>query len=238
MHILRFDTKIAWVQGIASWWRDRLHLHPSLRICLPSGNTPTPIYAAMAQSVARGEASFRGTDLFALDEYGGLAPSDPGLCVNMLRKDLIDHIDIPANRFHWIDTQAPDVDRVCRDYDAAIGAGFDLTILGIGLNGHLGLNEPGSVPESETRRVEMHPASISASAQYLTHSNTPKWGVAVGMRRLLESREVWLLASGATKAEIIQRTAEGEIGVSVPASLLRYHPNCSLIVDGEAGSRL
>ncbi len=238
MHILRFETLSAWVEGIASWWRDRLRLHPNLRICLPAGHTPTPVYAAMIQSVSRGVTSFRNAELFALDEYGGLASSDPGLCVNMLKRDLIDRIDLPPDRFHWIDTQAPDVERVCREYDGAIGTGFDLTLLGIGLNGHLGLNEPGSVPESETRRVEMHPASSSASARYLAHSKLPTWGVAVGMRRLLESREVWLLASGPTKAEIIHRAIHGEIDVSMPASLLRYHPNCSLIVDGEAGARL
>ncbi len=238
MNVLRFDSEPAWVNGVASLWRDRLRLNPRLRLCLPSGHTPNPIYAAMSEAVRRGNVSFREAEIFALDDYGGLAPDDEGRCVNMLRRHLLDHIDLPKEHFHFIDTEAQDLEKVCRDYDEVIGAGFDLTLLGIGLNGHLGLNEPGAALDSTTRRVEMHASTIQSSAGYLKHSHLPKWGVSVGLKQLLSSKEVWLLANGAKKAEIIQRTVQGNVGVEVPASLLRTHPNSFLWVDAEAGRLL
>jgi glucosamine-6-phosphate isomerase len=236
MNILKFDSEKTWVEGAASFWRDRLRLNPRLKICLPSGLTPNPIYEVMGRSVASGEVSFREAEIFSLDEYGGLAPDDPGLCKNMLRRYLLDRIDLPKERFHPIDTQAADLDRVCREYEQAIGSGFDLTLLGIGLNGHLGLNEPGSGADSPTRRIEMHPTTISGSARYLTHSKLPTWGVAVGLKRLLASKEIWLLANGSAKAEIIRRTLQDKVSEALPASLLRTHPRSYLIVDAEAGA--
>lgn len=236
MNLLRFDSEEAWVSAVASLWRDRLRANPHLRICLPSGNTPKRIFAEMGRAVAAGWATFQHAEVFALDDYGGLAPDDQGRCVNMLRRLLLAHIDLPQYRFHFIDTDAPDLDQLCRDYDAAIGAGFDLTLLGIGLNGHLGLNEPGTSPDSTTHRVRMHESTIKASAGYLTHANLPTWGVGVGLKHLLGSKEVWLLANGAAKADIVQRLLKGPAEVSVPASLMQRHPNCFLMVDAAAGA--
>src|SRR5207302_900865 len=112
MNLLRFDSEGAWVAGVASLWRDRLRTNPRLRMCLPSGNTPIRIYAAMAESVKRGLVSFRNAEIFALDDYGGLAPDDEGKCVNILRRFLIDHVDLPNEQFHFIATDAPDLERV------------------------------------------------------------------------------------------------------------------------------
>ena len=240
MHLCQFDSEKAWAECIASLWRDRLCTNPKLRICLPSGHTPITVFEAMVRSVANGWVSFRQVEIFALDDYGGLASDDPGRCRNMLQRHLLNHIDLPHERFHWIDTEAPDLDRVCRGYDLLIenGGGFDLTLLGIGLNGHLGLNEPGSSRDSTTRRVEMHESTIKASAGYVTHKNLPTWGIGVGLKHLLASKEVWLLANGAKKADIIGRTVKGAISNELPASLLRTHPNASLFIDSEAGSLL
>jgi glucosamine-6-phosphate deaminase len=126
----------------------------------------------------------------------------------------------------------------CKLYDAAIGGGFDLILLGIGRNGHLGMNEPGSPVDSPTRRVDLHPGTVQASARYFAHGNLPGWGVTVGLDAILGSKEVWLLANGAGKAAIIRDSVRGEIGPSNPASLLRRHPNCALFVDAEAGALL
>jgi glucosamine-6-phosphate isomerase len=240
MHLLKFDSEPAWIECVASLWRDRLRAKPRLRMCLPSGHTPNGIFAEMGRSVARGEVSFRDAEIFALDDYGGLAGDDPGRCRNMLRRFLLDHIDLPGNRFHFLDTEAADLAKVCRDYDALIdgGGGFDLTLLGIGLNGHLGLNEPGSAPDSTTRRVAMHESTVSSSASYLGHSNLPTWGVGVGLKHLLGSREVWLIANGAKKPGIIARTVNSDVTTEVPATLLRRHANSWLMVDAEAGAKL
>ncbi len=190
----------------------------------------------LVRAVAAGHVSFRQAELFALDEYGGLAADDPGGCANTLRRLLIDQIGVPAERFHYLDPCASDLERVCREYDAAIGRGFDLTLLGLGLNGHLGLNEPGTPPDATTHRVQMHPASIQASGSYVQGATLPSWGATVGLQHLLRSKEVWLLANGSAKAEIVRRTLQGPATAGVPSSLLQSHPRCFLMVDAAAGA--
>ena len=240
MNVLRFDSETTWVNTVAALWRDRLRDNPRLRLCLPSGHTPNPVFAAMRQSVARGAVSFRHAEVFALDEYGGLASNDPGRCRNMLQHHLLEGLDLPGNRFHFLDPEAPALDLACRDYSALIeqAGGFDLTLLGLGLNGHLGMNEPGSPPDSTTRRLELHASTIQSSAGYLTHGNLPTWGVGVGLKQLLGSKEVWLLANGSRKAAIIHQSLHASISPELPATLLRNHPNSFLMVDALAGALL
>jgi glucosamine-6-phosphate deaminase len=236
MNVLRFDSESAWIRTVCSLWRDRLRTKPDLKICLPSGTTPAGIYAEMSRTAQAGLVSFQHASVFALDEFGGLAPDDPGRTRHTLQHQLLDGVDSPSAAFHFLDPDDPDVAQHCSDYDAAIGAGFDLMLLGIGLNGHLGMNEPGSRADSSTRRVELHGQTIQSSARYFTHQDLPRWGLTVGLKAVLTSKEVWLLAKGAAKAAIIQRTIRGEISSSNPASLLRRHPDCSLFVDADAGA--
>jgi glucosamine-6-phosphate deaminase len=238
MNVLRFDSESSWIDTIGSLWRDRLHLTPDLSMCLPSGTTPVEVYRAMSQSARDGLVSFADARVFALDEFGDLAPDDPGRTAHTLRRQLLQPVGLPIPAFHFLDPDQPDIERHCRDYDRAIGHGFDLVVLGIGLNGHLGMNEPGSPMESETRRVDLHASTVQSSARYFEHDNLPRWGLTVGLKAILSSKEVWLLAKGPTKADIVRQTVRGEISLSNPASLLRRHPNCSLFVDDEAGARL
>jgi glucosamine-6-phosphate deaminase len=238
MNLLRFDSEAAWIGGVCALWRDRLRSKPDLKICLPSGTTPAGIYAEMSRSARAGLVSFAHATVFALDEFGGLAPDDPGRTRHTLQRQLIDAVDLPRAAFRYLEPDRPDLAQHCTDYDAAIGEGFDLMVLGIGLNGHLGMNEPGSPVDSPTRRVELHGATIQSSARYFAHHDLPRWGVTVGLKAVLASREVWVLANGAAKAGIIQETVRGEISTGNPASLLRRHPNCSVFVDRDAGARL
>ena len=237
MKLLRFDSEGAWRHAVCSLWRDRLRAKPDLKMCLPAGTTPAGIYAEMSRSVRAGLVSFARATVFVLDEFGGLAPGDPGRTRDTLQRQLLDSIDLPSSAFHVLDPDASDVARHCADYDAAIGDGFDLTLLGLGLNGHLGMNEPGSPDDSPTRRVELHETTVQASAQYFSHRDLPRWGLTVGLKGILGSKEVWLLANGRRKAEIVEQTVAGEIGPHNPASLLRRHPNCLLFVDADAFPR-
>jgi glucosamine-6-phosphate deaminase len=238
VNVLQFDSKAAWVHGVASMWRDRLATKPELRICLPSGTTPVEIYAEMARSVRHRLTSFAKATVFALDEFGGLATDDPGRTSLTLQRQLVDVVGLPTGAFRSLDPDAADLVQHCADYDHAIGTGFDLILLGIGQNGHLGMNEPGSSPNRTTHRADLHATTIQSSARYFAHDNLPQWGLTVGLKTILESAEVWLLATGSSKSAIIQRTVHGNIGPDNPASLLRQHPQCSLFVDESAGAAL
>jgi glucosamine-6-phosphate isomerase len=207
-------------------------------MCLPSGTTPVEVYAEMSHSARDGLVSFQRATVFALDEFGGLAPDDPGRTSHTLRRQLIDAVEVPRSAFHVLDPDKADVVSHCAGYDTAIGNGFDLVLLGIGLNGHLGMNEPGSPIDSLTRRVELHDSTVQSSARYFTHQNLPRWGLTVGLKGLLGAKEVWLLAKGPAKAPIVRNTVLGHIGLSNPASLMRRHANAWLFLDDTAGALL
>ena len=238
MNVLRYDSESSWIQAICSLWRDRLHTKPNLKICLPSGTTPVEVYAEMSRSAAAGLVSFERRDRVCAGRVWRPCSGDPGGRDTRLQRQLIEHVNLGRPRFIFSIPICRTASRYCRDYDAAIGDGFDLVLLGIGLNGHLGMNEPDSPLDSPTRRVNLHETTIQSSARYFAHENLPRWGLTVGLKAILASDEVWLLAKGAAKASIIQRTVQGDITPSNPASLLRRHPNCSLFVDADAGALL
>ena len=238
MRVLRAGTPDAWAATVAEWLLERLRANPGLRVCLPTGLTPVPVYRRVAEAIGRGGASFREAEVFLLDEFGGAAPDDPGRCDQMLWRFLLNDVDLPRERFHGFNLDG-DIDRTCRDVESLIGpAGVDLTLLGIGTNGHVGMNEPGTDAGSLTRRVTLTPETIAASARYFTHGRLPTWGVTMGLGTIGRSQEVWLLASGAGKASIARATVEGPVTPDVPASLLRNHPRAVFVLDDEAASQL
>ena len=155
----------------------------------------------------------------------------------MLERSLLGLIDTTPASMHSIDVAADDVAAACRRYDAEVAAvGLDLTVLGLGANGHLGLNEPGSEPDSPTRVIELHETTVANAAAY-GRGAAPQWGVTLGMGPLLASREIWLLVTGAAKAEILHRALTGPIGPQVPASYLQTHPNAVVLADQAAVMR-
>lgn len=234
LQVESFGSETEWARGIADRWQERLTANPALRHCLAAGLTPVRIYAEMLRRVREGSARFGDARIFLLDEYGGLAPDDPGRCANMLRRFLVDHLDLPPSAFFTPSVDAPDLDAACREYDATIGGGFDLVLLGIGTNGHVGMNEPGTPVDIDTHRAGLHVETVTSSARYMNHDRFPTWGLTIGLRPLLAAREVWLLATGAAKAGIVARLLAEEAHSDLPASWFRDHPNARLFLDRAA----
>jgi glucosamine-6-phosphate deaminase len=127
---------------------------------------------------------------------------------------------------------------MCRAYEAAIDNRLDLTVLGIGTNGHIGMNEPGTPTDSRTRRVALAPETTRAAARYFGADQLPTWGVTLGLATLLASGEIWLLATGEAKADAIRAAVRGWVSADLPASLLQTHDNCLLFADAAAAARL
>jgi glucosamine-6-phosphate deaminase len=234
--LVRLPDVDAWAARVADLLVARLQERPTLRVCLPTGLTPVPIYERVRGAVEQGTVSFRHADVLLLDEFGGVPADDPGRCDRMLQRVLLDHVDLPPAAFHRLPIER-DVEQACRDHEAAVGPGCDLTILGVGGNGHIGMNEPGSSPTSLTRRVTLAPETTAASARYFGRDHDlPTWGVTMGIGTILRSREIWVLATGAGKAGIVREILHGPSGTDVPASLLREHPRAWLFADETAAS--
>jgi glucosamine-6-phosphate deaminase len=238
IQVIRFGDADGLANAVGERLVSFLATRPAARLCLPTGATPAPVYARVAAAVRRGRVSFRDAEVFLLDEFGGVPPDASGRCEQLLRRALLDHVDLPAERLHTPDPEAADLDGMCRRYEQAIDNRLDLTVLGIGTNGHIGMNEPGSPLDSRTRRVTLAPETTRAAARFFGADQLPTWGVTIGLATLLASREVWLLATGEAKADALQQAVRGRVSVDLPASLLQTHDNCFLFADAAAAAGL
>lgn len=223
-----------WADAVAAELMARLQAQPRLRLCLPTGETPAPLYDALARR--SDPALWSEATVILLDEYLGLAADDPAAGGPRLRRELIDHVRPAA--YVEVDTMSSDPHLAARALDAAAAAGIDLALLGLGLNGHIGLNEPGSGVEAATRVVRLDRRSSQVATDRYGAATAPERGITLGIGRLLEAGEIWLLVSGARKAEILKRTLEGPETAELPASFLRRHPRCRVLADEPAAALL
>lgn len=222
-----------WPDAVATRWAGFLDAAPGARMCLPTGSTPRPMYGSFAES--RGDLS-RST-IFLLDEFG-LPPGSAARCDAMIHRDLIERLPAPPPTVHAIDVDAADLEGECRRYEDLVRDGrLALGILGLGGNGHLGLNEPGSGPETITRVVQLTPETGGHATSH--GSDTPAtWGVTLGIDTLLAVEELWLLVTGTHKAEILARAMTHDIGPDLPATFLRTHQNMTVFADEDAAALL
>jgi glucosamine-6-phosphate deaminase len=229
---LEVFSAAAWAPEIVDRFAEAIAARPGLRLCLPTGATPRPVYHALA----RRRSVLATAEIFLLDEFV-LPPHHPARCDAMLHRDLLDRLDVAPQAVHRLDVHAPDRAAECARYDALVAeGGLDLTLLGLGTNGHIGLNEPGSDAAAATRFVPLSEETQRRAVAY-GGGEAPEWGVTLGLSAILRSRRVWLLVTGEHKAEILRRVLTGPIGAEVPASYLREHPDAVALVD-EGAARL
>ena len=203
---------------------------------LPTGNTPVGLFEALRAAVESGDARISAWRPFAIDEYGG-PRNHP--CSN--RSFFARYWDIipGAPDVGQFDPQAPDLNVECARMTAALerAGGLDVAVLGIGMNGHLAFNEPGSARESTVRRVILHDASRAAGS-HCWGAATPAWGLTLGLRELLTARTVLVLANGAAKAPIVAAAINGPATAGCPASLARTAANTVWVLDEAAATLL
>jgi 6-phosphogluconolactonase/glucosamine-6-phosphate isomerase/deaminase len=227
----------AWAGVVAARLGARLRDRPTLRVCLPTGDTPSPVYAELVAMERRGEVSLASATVLLLDEWVGLPPGDPARCDARLRRELVDRLGAPP-RFVAIDADGPDPDAAAAAHDAEVAGGLDLAVLGLGMNGHVGFNEPGTRPDDRTRLVRLAVSSREAAVARYGAAFAPTAGITVGLARLLEAGECWLLVTGERKARILRRALEEPEGPDCPASYLRRHPRLTVLADEPAASAL
>lgn len=221
-----------WADAVAARWIDRLAQLQTSRMCLATGSTPLPIY----QRVARSPQAFSAASVLLLDEFGDLPPGEPASCDRVLRRHLVEPARPADYRPIRVDqTSVADLAAECTAVDSWIDAGpgglLDLAVLGLGLNGHVGMNEPGAPVDGRTARVDLAPTTRDGAQRYFEGRADPTWGVTVGLADLLGAREVWVLATGRAKAAVVERALEGPVTPDLPASLLQHHPNCTWWLD-------
>lgn len=220
---------------------DYLRAHPRAVLGCATGRTFEPVYAMLAAMHAEGGLNFRGVTTFNLDEYVGLDQADRRSFRAYMVEHLFSKVDIAAENAHLPDASAPDLAAECRAYEQAIqdAGGIGLQLLGIGLTGHIGFNEPGSALQSRTRTKALSELTRRQNAESFGGvENVPLRAITMGIGTILDARTCLLLATGEAKAQVVADALEGPVSASVPASALQFHPDCAVVLDEAAASRL
>ncbi len=208
---------------------------------LATGSSPVGMYRELIRMHKEEGLSFRTTTTFNLDEYYGLDPAHEQSYRRFMNVNLFNHIDIDLAKTHVPDGKAADVEAFCEGYEAAIRAagGIDLQVLGIGSDGHIGFNEPGSSLGSRTRLVALDEMTIRDNARFFSsEADVPRFAVTMGVGTVLDAREVLLVANGKKKAPVVAAAIEGPITALISASALQLHPRVTFFLDEEAASNL
>lgn len=227
---------------VAALFAAQLRRKPDSVLGLATGGTPVGVYKALVAAHRLGEADFGRARTFNLDEYAGLSPEHPQSYAAYMKTHLFDRVNLPPDRTHLPEGDADNAEEACRLYDALYRyyGPADLQLLGIGLNGHIGFNEPGfPAATGGTHVVRLDESTRQANARFFGEGEqVPEYALTMSAGRILQARSVVLLATGAAKAAIVARALEGPIGTDCPASLLQLHPDATFVLDIEAAGAL
>lgn len=237
------DGSKAVAQEIAKLIRERQAANKQVVLGLATGSTPKYLYAELVRLHKEEGLSFKNVITFNLDEYYPIEADALQSYNRFMKEQLFNHIDIPAENCHIPDGTLPKekVKEYAAEYERRIetAGGIDLQILGIGTNGHIGFNEPGSTLTSHTRLVTLDNATRQANAfEFANMSQVPRLAITMGLSTIFKAKRIILLAWGTHKAKIVRRAVEGHSSDQVPASLLQQHPDCKFVIDEQAAEEL
>lgn len=238
MQVKHFPTTVAAAHAVADRIAERLKATPKIVLGLATGATMEPVYERLVALYRAGEISFAKVTSFNLDEYVGLPPADPRSYRSTMDSQLFDLVDIDKSRTFVPDGLAADPAAFGSRYEAMIreAGGIDLQLLGIGRNGHIGFNEPGADFAARTRVVDLEASTLEANSAFFDGALPPTQAMTMGIGTILGSREIIVLATGATKRDAVRAALLGDITPDCPATALRRHANVSWWLDAESGA--
>ncbi|MFO7152484.1 MAG: glucosamine-6-phosphate deaminase [Bacillota bacterium] len=211
---------------------------PELVLGLATGGTPVGTYRELVRMYRKGEVDFSRVITFNLDEYLGLPPEDERSYHYYMYSNFFDHVNVKPENIHIPNGVAEDIEEECRRYDEAIkeAGGIDLQLLGIGVNGHIGFNEPGEKLMAHTHVTTLAPDTIKANARFFnSEDEVPRKAITVGLGTIMKAKKIVLLASGKEKAGIMaELLGDNAVSTKVPASFLLLHPDVTIVMDEEA----
>lgn len=207
-------------------------------LCPASGDTPAGLYKVMANSYQ--QAQYANWSFVGLDEWVGLNGADEGSCRYSIDRDLFQPLGVSGNNICFFDGRSPDLPGECLRAEQFISVrnGIDVAILGVGMNGHIAMNEPGSTNDSRAQVVALHPVTKKVGQKYFNQPQVLEEGITLGMGTLLESRHIILMVSGKHKAVIVRKMLEEPATGELPASLLLQHPSLTVFLDADAAACL
>jgi glucosamine-6-phosphate deaminase len=204
---------------------------------MATGSTPEGLYQQLIRAYNEGKVSFKHVLTFNLDEYVGIDREDPNSYHYYMKDKLFGHIDLLPENAHLPNGNAADLELECWEYENQIRRAdqIDIQVLGLGLNGHIGFNEPGTPFSSRTQVIDLENSTRQANARFFASMNeVPTQAITMGIDTIMESKQILLLVSGKKKADPLARLLNGEVSEDFPASILHRHPNVVIIADEAA----
>ncbi|SEO23396.1 glucosamine-6-phosphate deaminase [Paenibacillus sp. OV219] len=240
MHVKTFDNTTELDLFAAQLFADKLKNKPNATLGLATGSTPVGIYGKIIEMYKSGSISFKEATTFNLDEYVGLDPEHEQSYAHFMKEQLFNHIDLPQHNAHLPKGIGADLKSECAEYDRMLAEQpIDIQLLGLGLNGHIGFNEPDQELQGGTHVVELEESTREANARFFDKlDEVPTQAITMGVGSILKADSILLVVKGADKADIVKQALQGPITTEVPASLLQTHKNVLVLVDREAGRLL
>lgn len=240
-----FDTSVEASRYVAGLIVSSIINQPSCTLGLATGATPIPVYENLGIRHQSGELSFESVTSFNLDEYIGLPEDHPQSYRSFMNQQLFNHVNIDVTRTHFPTTHrigaGISAEEIASQYESQIveSAGIDLQLLGIGTNGHIGFNEPGSSGDSVTRVVDLAASTIEANSRFFDQPDqVPRQAITMGISTILRARKIVLMATGASKADAVAGAINGPISTDNPASFLQDHSDVVMVLDRDAASAI
>jgi glucosamine-6-phosphate deaminase len=241
MELMIFPTYEQQSRAAAAEIVSVLYAKPNAVLGMATGSTPLGVYQELVKMHRRGEVDFSHVTTFNLDEYVGLPITHAQSYHHFMHENFFRHVNIPPQNIHIPSGTTTNYRAFCEWYERRIveAGGIDLQILGIGSDGHIAFNEPGSSLSSRTRLKTLAKQTIDDNARFFERrEDVPIYAITMGVGTILEARQIVLLANGAKKAEAVAAMVEGPVTAMITASALQMHPSAKAFLDESAASRL
>ncbi len=240
MQIIRFKNYEELSDHTAKFVVDAIKNKPNLVLCMASGSTPALTCDLLVQKVKDEQVDYSKFTFLGLDEWVGLPPTNTGSCHYFFHKKIFEPLQLSSSQYFLFNAMADDLKNECFKMDKVIAdkGGIDIMIVGIGMNGHIGFNEPGTSIAALSHVAELEEITKSVGQKYFDGPVKLGKGITIGFGHLMNTKKVFLMANSSKKAEVIKKAIEGPVTENFPASIMQKHANGFVLIDEGAGSLL
>lgn len=236
MEIVQFENDELLAEKVANEIIELLKGKPNATLVLTSGNTPIRAYQILAEKADK--SLFDHCMIIGLDEWVGIGPENEGSCQYIVKTHLLDPLAIEQKNYTFFDALATDLNKECQRVDELIKSrgGLDYIVVGLGMNGHIGLNEPGYSFDHYCHVTDLAETTVSVGQKYFISETPLSKGITIGLKHLLEADKAVLMVTGESKAKAVKELVDSEVGSDFPATVFKLHSNGKVYIDKTAGS--
>ncbi len=239
MEIRIFENKESLSRAAAKYFIEVINEETAPVIGLATGSTPLGMYKKLIEAHNKGKVDFKAVVTYNLDEYCGLTKNHPQSYFTFMQENFFNHVNIDLKNTHIPSTELPP-EEACIKYNESLNENeIDIQVLGIGSNGHIAFNEPGTPFGSRTHYVELNEETRQANSRFFNSiDEVPKFAITMGLSNIMKSKKIILIATGVNKSEALRKMILGEVTEDMPASVLQFHPNVVILTDKAAVKEL